>query len=706
MYLNSGCTATIVDSNFSFNLGPTITLCDAMLSIHSSTFTFNQGRVLNKFKVCPTGIPSSQASFNTSITINLSHFSNNKATVGGVINAQSTNITIEKSVFTLNSADQFGGVMLADDCFVNIVDSVFNNNSAVNGGAIMTRTFVQENYVTFISNSSFTHNSANLFGGAFSSSLVPFHINFCKFQYNFGGAVKMVAAGGQEFNTTITNSVFSYHNLSVLYLVVGSEYRIDNCTFEFNSVTIPRGTGFGVIVTLYSSLIISQSTFRFNYFMPSVYTVYTDVSLIGNNTFHNNSYPFSGGVFQIRGGSIQSNDTLRVMNNTARSSVVLIFDCSVHFSGNTVFENNHGSFYAYSSNVTFLGNVVFTNQQDSSDLTLIPFSSGSSLQVGGAITSIFSNLHFQGSVMLAHNSAKSGGALLSISSQVTFTSDSTILIVNNTALENGGGMSFYRSLFTIFGNCTLDGNSAQLNGGGLHLVGTQVTLASDAASPTHFLALNRNTANQGGGVYLESNAHINIRKSTDTDITITISLFLNVTNNIATYGGGLFISDETSTGICNSTLYTDTPLLSSECFIQEIDTFEVPGRTKAQTRVLFMSNNSASSGSNIFGGLLDRCTVGTASSLNVNDIVVGSIQTNRLSVVFREIDDLDTIASDSVRVCFCLHDQPNCSYNHPPISVRRGEPFRLSVVAVDQVNHTVEATIISKVSSTADLGDG
>ena len=708
MYLNSGCTATIVDSNISFNLGTTIVMCDAMLSIDSSNFTYNQEGVLNKFRVglCLTDIFAPQTSVNSSISINLSHFYNNKAQDGGVINAQSTNITIEKSVFTLNSADQLGGVILSYDCFVNIVDCIFNNNSAVNGGAIMTRTFVQENYVTFISNSSFTHNSAGLYGGAFSSSLVPFHINFCLFQYNFGAAVKMVAAGGQEFNTTITNSVFRYHNFSVLDLQVGSEYRIDNCTFEFNSVTIPWGIGYGVIVAIYSSLIFSQSTFRFNYFMPNVYTRYTNVTLIGNNTFQNNTYPLSGGIFLIRGGSITSNDTLRVMNNTARSSVVLIFDCSVHFSGNTVFENNHGSFYVYSSNVTFLGNVVFTNQHDSSDITLLPFNTGKPLQVGGAITSIFSNLHFHGSIMLAHNSAKGGGALLSISSQVTFTSDSTILIANNTALENGGGMSFYKSLFTIFGNCTLDGNSAQLNGGGLHLVGTQVTLASDAASPTHYLALNRNTANRGGGVYLETNSHINIRKSTDTDITITISLFLNVTNNIATYGGGLFISDETSTGICNSTLYTDTPLLSSECFIQEIDAFELPGRTKAQTRVLFMSNNSASSGSNIFGGLLDRCTVGTASSLNVNDIVVGSIQTNRLSVVFREIDDLDTIASDSVRVCFCLHDQPNCSYNHPPISVRRGEPFRLSVVAVDQVNHTVEATIISRVSSTADLGDG
>ena len=61
---------------------------------------------------------------------------------------------------------------------------------------------------------------------------------------------------------------------------------------------------------------------------------------------------------------------------------------------------------------------------------------------------------------------------------------------------------------------------------------------------------------------------------------------------------------------------------------------------------------------------------------------------------------LDTISSLPIQVCFCKYDsKPDCSYQPPTIKVKKGEAFTVSLVAVDQVSHSVHANIISSLSS-------
>ena len=51
--------------------------------------------------------------------------------------------------------------------------------------------------------------------------------------------------------------------------------------------------------------------------------------------------------------------------------------------------------------------------------------------------------------------------------------------------------------------------------------------------------------------------------------------------------------------------------------------------------------------------------------------------------------DTDSIRSSPVRVCFCgPNNRQDCSYEPPTIKVKKGESFNVSLVAVDQVNHT------------------
>ncbi len=65
----------------------------------------------------------------------------------------------------------------------------------------------------------------------------------------------------------------------------------------------------------------------------------------------------------------------------------------------------------------------------------------------------------------------------------------------------------------------------------------------------------------------------------------------------------------------------------------------------------------------------------------------------------------DEIGSDAVRICFCYNITYDWSFRQPHINVRKSENFTPSVVAVDQVNHTVKTSIHSYLLDSR-LGEG
>ena len=59
----------------------------------------------------------------------------------------------------------------------------------------------------------------------------------------------------------------------------------------------------------------------------------------------------------------------------------------------------------------------------------------------------------------------------------------------------------------------------------------------------------------------------------------------------------------------------------------------------------------------------------------------------------------ESISSLPVSVCFCNNQgQPDCHHQPPAIHVKNGETFTLSLVALDQADHPVEANITSLLS--------
>ena len=102
-------------------------------------------------------------------------------------------------------------------------------------------------------------------------------------------------------------------------------------------------------------------------------------------------------------------------------------------------------------------------------------------------------------------------------------------------------------------------------------------------------------------------------------------------------------------------------------------------------------NSSADDSSMIFGGLLDRCTLDPYAEvlLELGDRVHHSKNIDGVTYL-KMISNTNesSISSSPVRLYFCTHNKPNCS-REPHKQVMRGESFSLSLVAVDQVNHTV-----------------
>ena len=123
----------------------------------------------------------------------------------------------------------------------------------------------------------------------------------------------------------------------------------------------------------------------------------------------------------------------------------------------------------------------------------------------------------------------------------------------------------------------------------------------------------------------------------------------------------------------------------------------------------FTNNHALVRGSNLFGGLLDRCTQSP-----FNDLIKTQLNTTRMnSLQYLQLyisninTSVDSISSEPVKVCFCYQNKPNCQYQQFPIEVRKGEIFEVPLVAVDQTQNVISATIHSlPKSNKSGVGEG
>ena len=163
----------------------------------------------------------------------------------------------------------------------------------------------------------------------------------------------------------------------------------------------------------------------------------------------------------------------------------------------------------------------------------------------------------------------------------------------------------------------------------------------------------------------------------------------------------MYIADETNNSTCASLSYIEYSTLT-ECSFQLL---VLPGGingTKKSNYVTmeFNYNTAVYSGTDIFGGLLDRCTISPFDVVYSNDNYSQPIDGFTHIKLISTINNQSTIASHAVKVYFCTEDsnEPYYGRNSIIIKVKKGEQFKAPVVAVDHANHTVNATIHSRLS--------
>ena len=679
-------SSTFTDNSATYGGGVMLT-SDGSFTITSSTFTDNsatsRGGVMYTLHGSFTITSSTFSATNGGVmftsdglfTITSSTFTNNSATYfGGVMYTSDGSFTITSSTFTNNSATYFGGVMYTSDGSFTITSSTFTNNSATRYGGVM-RTFDGSFTIT---SSTFTNNNATS-GGVMLTSGGSFTITSSTFTNNnatYGGV--MLTPDG---SVNITSSTFTNNNATYgggVMVTSDGSFTITSSTFTNNNAT----SG-GVMLTSDGSFNITSSTFTNNSATDGgvMYTYSTYLLIITNSTFTNNSATSEGGVIYCY-ASLPDRESLNIYNSSFYTNkadgyggIMFTIGCTTHIA-DSAFDHNLGSLYFFNSNLTISGRTTFENCTEPSSKTATE--DALTRQEGGAITSFQSTVIFTGATSLLNNQARRGGAILSTESKIMIYGETTI--ANNKATDsNGGGISLYQSDLEIKGNCIISDNHA-MRGGGIHATSSTIAVYQ----PTTLQFIN-NRAENGSGLYLEVNPKLYILKSrlsfTDDEYLLIFS------GNHANYGGAVYVADDTNSGACSP---------DNECFIQTLALHQSIYVSNT-VNIVFFDNTASEQGADLFGGLLDRCIPSPFAEVYLKQRThysgvshLGNIST---------ITALDTISSLPVRICFCNNEsEPDCSYQPPPIKVKKGEAFTVSLVAVDQVNRSVDANIISSLS--------
>ena len=592
------------------------------------------------------------------------------------------NITIEHSTFSFHTcyrvhSCEAGAVLYSEYSELLITNCTFDNNK--DGAIAVVHSKVR------IVNSYFLGNVARL-GAAIRAhrntlAIVITDTHFC---YNepdldtYKLDVYTVASPGGAIRCwkckmVIIRGIFE-HNKGAAVLGIQAQLKIKSCRFS-NNTAAKLGGG------VYASF-------------------QTNLEMSGTTLFDNNVASY-GAAFHAFSSTVSIVGTISIVNNTANLGAVSIIHSTAIIRANVIFSGNIGSFFAYSGKVRFIplhsgkSNFTCTGNYQTLSYKISKYVGSEIIREGGAITLFISRLELQGKTNLNHNAASNGGGIIAITS--TIVCNSTLLISNNYVTDTGGGIYLYQSELSIFGNITISNNRANVCGGGLHAISAFLKLIPRSRSINIIafkgiiikLSIESNFAKQcGGGVFFETGSKINIL--------LYSSSAINFIKNTADYGGAIYVADDTNTGMCSSgQKHTLKAATQSECFFQLTS---LHNTSAIITDVFYFNENRANHlGADLFGGLLDRCTVNSYRKI---------VKYSSIPGFANNIEQTST--SKPVRVCLCnSSNHVVCGLQPATMRVKKDKVFAMHIAAVDQLNHTVNGTIHSYVrSSLGTLGEG
>ena len=640
MSASSSSSITVGNSSFGNNVAGRDG--GVMLAYFSSNITVGNSSFDNNVADNDGGVMS--ASSSSSIIVGNSSFDNNVAgNDGGVVYVYSstTGIIFENNCTFFNNSALEGGVIYVHGGSFKDVGNTYNGNTASNGGAIL----LDEGDVNIMT-SSFVNNTARNIGGVLyvPSYAYKDHITFAGSTFHSnratsGGVIALLS----NDNLIVTESTFSYNNAirgGAIHLLIGNKLTVKYSNFSHNSANSDGGV---IYSADQNKLTVSNSTLNFNAagnnggVLCSLFQ--TELTITGDNCTFIENQGHRGGVVY------------------ASESKIIVYSQILLMAKNTAIDDG-GAVHLSSANITFFNehNTIARNVAKS----------------GGAISVIESQLIFSnGSCKLVGNQADYGGAIYAIESKLVIEVNSwtEIIVSTNFAMHHGGGLYMTTSELNIKGhNLYITKNRATSKGGGIHAANSSII----TKGAIHLIS---NKAENGGAISLEKNAKL---KGISAKKINTVNLTSNKANR---HGGALYVDDETNPEMCAVvTAQNDSEVVSSrtECFSKSVF-------------INFSDNSAGVSGSNLFGGLLDRCTVHTElyQKSETNELGLASFQNSS------NIDEsqLDTVSSSPVQLCFCRDGRPDCDYQPEPIQVNRGKAFSLQLIAHDHISKPVRAVV-------------
>ena len=600
-----------------------------------------------------------------------------------------------------------------------------NNTANQYGGGVLAL----NSSLIFSGNTTFAWNKASLRGGAIYSrdSLIEF-LDGAKFEKNMatvmsdgegiGGAIAILNTILQFRGPTSFLDNSAFRGGAIFAFCTTYMYSSENITFASNSAGLGAG----------GALYITQNS---------------TMELTGNSSFIGNTGD-EGSIFSVIDSQVFFNGTNKFHDNNNNLGLggIFINHSNLHIEGYTVFRNNSvgisgAALFIYSSNATISGTALFAGNTAGI--------------IGGALEIVFSSFHFYGLAKFDSNSASQAGAIdinrggyLSFTGTTIFTNNScysegrgavnayvghitfngtTVFVSNNSTAGGGGAIFAFFSNITMAGHSNFTANSAP-NGGATYSAPNGGAIYSDH-SDILFIGmgafLDNTCSNTGGAMYTKGGSTVRfsgsfhfsrnraaeggaISTEQDSLLSFVSPVELVFTDNHAEYGGAIFVLNRLNLNYCTK----QTLLPVDFCFFDVYGTYSVFTGWTVSVHLAFTDNIAKVAGSVLYGGMLQGCIIvfTNTPSLQQGKPAIGYFQ--KISNITSH-DITPVISSDPVRICFCQNNTYyDCEYSLPPFCRSPGQLFNFSVVAIDQSNNPVPATIRTtfSVESTAELGAG
>ena len=272
------------------------------------------------------------------------------------------------------------------------------------------------------------------------------------------------------------------------------------------------------------------------------------VTLYAGTIQRNTSNGYGGGIYQQAGKISLSGEDLQIKSNITNIGGGGIYSAGgeVEFKKGTITENKTisrtnitATDYAYGGGgIGITGGTVLTLSGTQSDINITKNNSATN---GGGVAVFNGTFNFTNGNISENIAVLYGGGIYMVKLNDTdnhvYTSSSSSNSLTNNSANYGGGMALLGITLEISGTTyfTPKGNIATANGGGLYVSNSTNQYTSTVTFNSSYITIGAsgesNSANYGGGVYVESGSTLNIKKMSSSGISF---------NNADNDGGGIF----------------------------------------------------------------------------------------------------------------------------------------------------------------------